>query len=398
MSTRNKTLVTAGALLAAAALASAQTVADPRGAFNVTLPQDGPLALVSADWGPSGATARGGAVVVDLHSTLVLRNTGGRRIRGVSLLVLAQEVTPGGKASVTTPSLNVGPGESFPVRVDLRLMRPPAAPSSALVEVGLDGVLFDDLSFYGPNRLNSRRTMLAWEMEARRDRRALVAALDSGGPEALRKILVAAFARDAALPRLDMQLARGRATNAEPEHQAELACLRLPDAPVDLAGASAWVSSAEARAPRITVRSLAKRPIRYLEVGWLVRDAQGREVLAGTLPADLNRAGTGKRRPERQHPPLLAPRGRSFHLRRRRRIRRRRTLDPHPRRAGRPPPGRRPPALRRRDAPGRPLSPQGPGRGGSRPRRHALKPAPSIAAASAAAPSARPGRRSCPSL
>jgi hypothetical protein len=290
MSTRNKTLVTAGALLAAAALASAQTVADPRGAFNVTLPQDGPLALVSADWGPSGATARGGAVVVDLHSTLVLRNTGGRRIRGVSLLVLAQEVTPGGKASVTTPSLNVGPGESFPVRVDLRLMRPPAAPSSALVEVGLDGVLFDDLSFYGPNRLNSRRTMLAWEMEARRDRRALVAALDSGGPEALRKILVAAFARDAALPRLDMQLARGRATNAEPEHQAELACLRLPDAPVDLAGASAWVSSAEARAPRITVRSLARRPIRYLEVGWLVRDAQGREVLAGTLPADLNLA------------------------------------------------------------------------------------------------------------
>jgi hypothetical protein len=32
--------------------------------------------------------------------------------------VLAQEVTPGGKASVAVPSLNVASGETFPVRVD----------------------------------------------------------------------------------------------------------------------------------------------------------------------------------------------------------------------------------------------------------------------------------------
>ena len=67
------------------------------------------------------------------------------------------------------PSLNAGPGENFPIRIDLRLLRPLQS-NGPLVEIGLDGILFDDLSFYGPNRLNSRRSMTVWEMEARRDR------------------------------------------------------------------------------------------------------------------------------------------------------------------------------------------------------------------------------------
>jgi hypothetical protein len=36
--------------------------------------------------------------------------------------------------------------------------------------VGLDGVLFDDFSFYGPNQLDSKRSMMVWETEAQRDR------------------------------------------------------------------------------------------------------------------------------------------------------------------------------------------------------------------------------------
>jgi hypothetical protein len=42
-------------------------------------------------------------MLLDLHTALSLRNTGGRRIRGITLLVTAQEVTPGGKASVSVP-------------------------------------------------------------------------------------------------------------------------------------------------------------------------------------------------------------------------------------------------------------------------------------------------------
>ena len=89
---------------------------------------------------------------------LTLRNASANRIHGVMLRVVSQEVTLGGKASVTMPSLNVGPGEVFPVRIDVQLMRPTQMAAGPLVQVTLDGVLFQDLSFYGPDRLNSRRT------------------------------------------------------------------------------------------------------------------------------------------------------------------------------------------------------------------------------------------------
>jgi len=48
----------------------------------------------------------------------------------------------------------------------MQLVRPTQTAAGPLVEVNLDGVLFQDLSFYGDDRLNSRRTMTAWEMEA----------------------------------------------------------------------------------------------------------------------------------------------------------------------------------------------------------------------------------------
>ena len=89
----------------------------------------------------------------------------------------------GGKGSVSIPSLNMGPGESFPVRIDMQLMRPTQVAGGPLVEVNLDGVLFEDLSFSGPDRLNSCRTMTAWEMEAQRDREHFKRVLAQGGPE-----------------------------------------------------------------------------------------------------------------------------------------------------------------------------------------------------------------------
>ena len=97
----------------AAGMAFAQP-APPSGAFRVDLPADAPVALVSADWGQSQVAPRGGALQVDLRSALLLKNTTQRRIRGVSMLVLAQEVAAGGKASVTVPALDVAPGEAFP--------------------------------------------------------------------------------------------------------------------------------------------------------------------------------------------------------------------------------------------------------------------------------------------
>jgi hypothetical protein len=286
---RNRLSFGAALLLLAPALLAAQPPgADPRNSFQVRLPDGSPVTVVSADWGQSNAAARGGAMQVELHSTLVLKNSSPRRIRAVSLLVLAQEVTPGGKGSVTVPSLDVAPGDSFPIRIDLRLMRPLAPPGGALVEVGLDGVLFEDLTFYGPNRLNTRRTMLAWEMEARRDRKSLIAALDSGGEAGLRGALLAAVARVGEQTRMPMQVARALpATNVEGERSVQFAFLRVPESPVELLSGDARMAQLEARLPRIELRNASRRPIKFVELGWLARDTEGREYVAGTLPAEI---------------------------------------------------------------------------------------------------------------
>src|SRR5579884_1886037 len=90
----------------------------------IELPKDSPVAVLSADYKDSNETARGGAMLLDLHAALSLRNSSQHRIRGITLFVTAQDVTPGGKGSVTLTSLDVGPQETFPVRVDLRLLRP----------------------------------------------------------------------------------------------------------------------------------------------------------------------------------------------------------------------------------------------------------------------------------
>jgi hypothetical protein len=278
----------------AAVPAWAQAASGPS-SVRINLPPDSPVTLVAADWGESRATPRGGAMQLDLHAWLQLRNAGPRRVRGITLLVLAQDVTPGGKASVSVPSIDIGTGELFPVRIDLRLLRPLGG--GPLVEVGLDGVLFDDLSFYGPDRLSSRRSMTAWEMEARRDRRHFKSVLEARGPEGLRGEVLASLARQAERPRLEVQMARaGRATNLDPEREVPFAFLHLPDAPVEPLEGVARLAANEARAPRIEVRNRSDKPVRHVEIGWILRDRRGREFLAGSVPAEVTLAPGGRAR------------------------------------------------------------------------------------------------------
>lgn len=257
---------------------------DPARAFRVALPPDAPVSVASSNWDQSRASARGGALLVDLHATLLLKNESPRRIRAVTLQVTAQEVTPGGKGSVTVPSLDAAPGEQFPVRIDLRLMRPLSRAGGALVEVSLDGLLFDDLTFYGPDRLKSRRSLLAWELEARRDRRLLLAAL-AQGRERLQEEMVQAAANLTEQSGVEMRVAR--ATNQAGGRELAFAFLALPGSPLELNHGTAWVAPGEARAPRIALTNRAKRTVRSLEIGWIVQDAQGRQFVAGALPAEI---------------------------------------------------------------------------------------------------------------
>src|SRR5712692_5122231 len=189
----------------------------------IDLPKDSPVTLLSTESSDSTESARGGAMLLDFHAALSLRNSSQRKIRGITLLVMAQEVTPGGKGSVTVTSLDVGPGESFPVRIDLRLLRPLQASNGVPVQIGLDGVLFDDLTFYGPDRLNSRHALTLCEWEARRDRRYFKSLLAEGGPPRLQQEILASLGRQTDRPGLEVQMVRGgRATNQEAEKQVQL--------------------------------------------------------------------------------------------------------------------------------------------------------------------------------
>ena len=273
-----------------AASLRAQDAAIPQGAVNVNLPDNSPLTVKSFTVGDSRATARGAALALDLHMAATLLNSSSRRIHGVTLRVVAQEVTLGGKGSVTYPSLNVGPGENFQVRIDMQLMRPSNVTGGPLVQVDLDGVLFQDLSFFGPDRLNSRRTMTACEMEAQRDREHFKRILGQGGGKAaLQREMLESMARQSEVSQLAVSVKRtGRAVTSAAtgsEHDAEFAFLQFPDSPVEPIKGAARISGNEARAPHIEVRNNSNRPVKYVEMGWIVSDSSGKQYMAGSLPS-----------------------------------------------------------------------------------------------------------------
>ena len=279
----------AGLLLLSAAMLPAQDGLLPKGSVSIVVPNDSPVVVISSSTDESRTTLRGAALMLDLHMSLALRNAGVNRIHGITLRVVSQEVTLGGKASVALPSLNVGPGEVFPVHIDAQLMRPTQLAAGPLVEVSLDGVLFQDLSFYGPDRLNSRRTMTAMEMEAQRDREHFKKIL-AQGPQALQQAVLASMNRQAERPRLDVRViphgpAVTSAAMAAPERAQQFAFLQMPDSPVQPVKGYAIVSGNEARAPRVEVRNNSNKPVKYVELGWLVKDQSGREYMAASLPA-----------------------------------------------------------------------------------------------------------------
>jgi hypothetical protein len=277
-------------LIAGAGLLAAQDgPLNPYSSVRFDLPANSPISMLSANYGDSRATARGGALVLDLHMALTLRNQENRRIRGVTMLISAQESAPGGRASQTFPTLDVGPGESFPVRIDVSLIRPLQSGGGPLVQVSLDGVLFEGLSFYGPNRLNSRRSLTFWEMENQRDRKYLKQVLAAKGAAGLQQEMLDSLARQSARRGIDVQVVRaGRSTSAAAaplDRMAQFAFLQIPDAPVQAVEGWAEITGNEARDARIQVRNISSSTVRYVGIGWLLKDQDGREFMAGSVPA-----------------------------------------------------------------------------------------------------------------
>jgi hypothetical protein len=259
---------------------------------NINLPADSPIALLNISTGSSRTTAVGAAMRLDLNLSLTLRNIGNNRIHGVFLRVVSQEGALGSVGSVFQPGLNVGPGEAFPVHITTKLMRPSQMAGGPLLRVDLDGVLFQDFSFYGPDKLHSRRIMMASEMESQRDRQALKGLLAQGGETALKNAMLKIKSREESVPRLQGRIVPGghSMTNqamaaVTPERQEKFAFVQFPDSPVELKQGSTLIAGSEARAPSIEVHNRTDRPVKYVELGWVLTDPSGRAYMAGSLPS-----------------------------------------------------------------------------------------------------------------
>jgi len=68
------------------------------------------------------------------------------------------------------------------------------------------------------------------------------------------------------------------------EHVAQFAFLKLPNAPVQPVEGWAEIAGNEARSPQIEIVNQSGKPVRYVEIGWMVKDKEGREYLAGSVP------------------------------------------------------------------------------------------------------------------
>ncbi len=188
------------------------------------------------------------------------------------------------------------------MRINLRLLRPAQMGGGPLVQVNLDGVLFQDFSFYGPNRLDSRR--IHDRLGNGSAARPQVFQVDPGGARGGRA--EAGHGGELEPPGANgpawmCRFRAGRAVGsaAVAEHNTQFAFLRFPDAPVEPIEGWAEIAGNEASNPRIDVRNVSSRQVRYVEIDWIVSDRQGQKFMAGSVPAsgpafNLKAGGTSR--------------------------------------------------------------------------------------------------------
>ena len=283
-------------LLGALMPGPARAATDPSsgGWLAVEFPHDSPVLPVSfslAEPVPTTASIRGASLVVDLHATLLLRNTGTKPLSGMTLLVQAPDLTLSASGSVTIPSLHALPGEVFPVRVDMQLLRPLnlGRTKGAMMQLSLDCALFSDLSAYGPDRLHSRRTLIVYELEARRDRRYLATLLESGRLSELREELNFGL-QDLNPSQLGLELLRRAGAPRGREQPVSVGAVAFPSSPIQALGGNAQIFGNEVRDSRLDVQNISARSVKDFEVGWIIRDERGRNFIAGSVPSAMQLA------------------------------------------------------------------------------------------------------------
>jgi hypothetical protein len=113
------------------------------------------------------------------------------------------------------------------------------------------------------------------------------------------------MAKQADHSQLDVALNRnGRAVGSlvsSNEHMTPFAFLKMPSAPVQPVQGWAEISGNEARSPEIEVINQSAKAVRYVEIGWMVKDSEGHDYLAGSVPG----SSTAMLLPPGQHSRLL---------------------------------------------------------------------------------------------
>ena len=272
-------------LLLALVSAAATPAADDNGKWlTVAFPDDSPVLPVSFDMGPTTAHVKGMSMAIDLHASLMLRNIGKKPICGITLRVEAQDLTPGAKGSVSKPSVFVQPGEQFPIQINMELLRPFNTPKTdaAMVQVSLDCALYSDFEAYGPDKLHTKRTLVVYEMQAKRDRQYLAGLLESGQLAQLREELNFGMP-DFAPQQLGLEFLRGPQVGAGREQQVAVSPVAFRSGMVQPVRGAAQVAGNEVRTPKVEVRNMSKTAVRSLEMGWIVRDERGKEFVAGSV-------------------------------------------------------------------------------------------------------------------
>lgn len=256
--------------------------------LDVEFPHDSPVLPVSENLGQSTVRVKGASMAVDLHASLLLQNIGTKVISGLTLRVEAEDLTPSGKGSVTVPSMDIQPGEVFPVRIDMEVLRPfnLGKNDGAVVQVSLDCALFKDLSAYGPDKVKSRRALIVYELEARRDRRYLAALLHTGATAQLREELNFGI-EDFSPQQLGFELLQNALQSGRPEQSVNVRAVSFRSSPVQPMGGAARVSGNEVRAPQIELKNTSQQSVRSIEMGWIVQDERGRDFVAGYVPSPL---------------------------------------------------------------------------------------------------------------
>jgi hypothetical protein len=267
---------------------------DGGGLIEVEFPHDSPVLLVHfglQEPGPTTAVVRGASIVVNLHASLLLRNIGNKTISGLTLRVEAPDLTPSGRGSVTVPSLRAQPGEVFPVRLEMQLARPISMGHArgAMMQVSLDCALFSDLTAYGPDKLESRRMLMVYELEARRDRRYLAELLASGQLAELREELNFGL-EDLNPAQLSLELLRGPVSTSGRQQPVSVGAVAFPSSPVKPLGGNAQIFENEVRTSELEVRNTSGKPIKVFQVGWIVRDQRGQDFVAGSVPSAMQLA------------------------------------------------------------------------------------------------------------